>query len=389
MSYSTLNTITTVAGREIQVAARNRSIMVSVALTLVLTLGAIGLITWLVNRDDGAPPTVAAVDVPAAAFENSELDATEVPDRAAAETAVREGEADAALVPVAQGWELLAEGSPSLEVSTVITGLTAELSTTHAFAELGIDPAEFAAALPPAEVITVDLSDTGSEANLASVVTVLVGVMILLFTVMLFAGNIGGRVTEEKSSRVVEIILASVRPMDFLAGKIIGNSVFGLIATTIIVGIAAVALNFSGLLDGVEFDWGIVPILLIGFILGMIFFGSLYAAAGALVQRTEDLSSTQMPILLVIMATTYVPLFGWQSLDATWMQVMTWVPPFSVVVAPLQYAAGQLGLVELLGAYALVTLVTIGVIWLVARIYRNAILNNGRKMSWRQALTRK
>lgn len=388
MSYSSLNTITTVATREIQVAARNRSILVSIALTLVLALGAIGVITWLNNRDDGAPPSVAAVGLPAAAFQGSELTATEAPNREAAANSVREGEEDAALVPAAAGWELLSDGTPSPEISATVAAISAELANARAFESLGLDPAEFAAALPPAEVTVVDLSADGSDTNFAGLVTVLFGVMILLFTVMLFAGNIGGRVTEEKSSRVVEIILASVRPMDFLAGKIIGNSVFGLIATALIVGIAAVALNFSGLLSGIDFDWGIVPILLIGFILGMVFFGSLYAAAGAMVQRTEDLQSTQTPILLLILGTTYVPLFGWQALDATWMQVMAWLPPFSVAAAPLHHVGGEMSLPALLGSYTLLALVTIGVIWLVARIYRNAILNNGRKMSWRQALTR-
>lgn len=389
MSYSSANTITTVARREIHIALRNRGIMVAIVITLVLALGGIGLISWLSDRDT-APPVVAVVGMDAGAFDGTGVDASPAVDRADAETTVLDGDADAALVAGEDGWELLTEGTPSTPVLGAVDQVVSAQATDRALTSLGVAPADFAAALPPAELTTVPIGEGADEGagngNMGAVVTVLAGVAILLFTITLFAGNIGSRVTEEKSSRVVEIILASVRPMDFLAGKILCNSLFGLVATALIVGIAAVALQFSGLLDGIDFDWGVVGILLIGFVLGMVFFGSLYAAAGAMVQRTEDLQSTQTPILFLIMATIYVPFFGFSRLDATWMETLAWVPPFSIAVAPLQYAAGTMGLGALALSYALLAAVTVGVIWLVARVYRNAILNNGRKLSWRQAL---
>jgi ABC-2 type transport system permease protein len=151
--------------------------------------------------------------------------------------------------------------------------------------------------------------------------------------------------------------------------------------------IAGTALAFSGLLEGLEFDWGILAVLLVGFLLGMIFFGSLYAAAGAMVQRTEDLQSTQMPILILLIATVYSATFGFTVLESTWMEVLAWVPPMSVAVAPLQYAAGNFGIGQLLLSYGILALTNLAAIWLVARVYRAAILNNGRRMTWRQALT--
>lgn len=221
---------------------------------------------------------------------------------------------------------------------------------------------------------------------MTSLLTALAGVSIIIFTVMLFGANIGGRVTEEKSSRVVEIILAAVRPLPFLAGKVIGNVIFGFLATAILLAVGIAALFAAGLTDGITIDWSLVPILLVSWLLGMLFFGSLYAAAGALVQRTEDLQSTQMPVLLLIMAAMYVPLFGWHSTDSTWMQVFSWIPPFSIFTAPLSYAAGDFTLVQLVASLAIAALAVVVVLWLVARIYRASILNNGQKMGWIQAL---
>ena len=185
---------------------------------------------------------------------------------------------------------------------------------------------------------------------------------------------------------MVEIILSTVRPVDFLAGKVIGNTIIGLLGTFLILAGGVASLAFTGAASEIQLDYGLIAALLVGEILGLLFFGSLYAAAGSMVQRTEDLQSTQMPILLIVFATMYVPMFGWTNLDATWMQVMGWVPPVSMLVAPLQVAGGNMSWLGLAGSYAVLAVVTALILIVVARIYRRAILNNGKKMTWRQVL---
>ncbi|MBT1122324.1 ABC transporter permease, partial [Stutzerimonas nitrititolerans] len=140
----------------------------------------------------------------------------------------------------------------------------------------------------------VDISqDDSSEANIGAVVTVLIAVGLMSFFIMLFAGNIGSRVTEEKSSRVVEIILATVRPLDFLGGKLIANVILGVVSSLLILGSGAIAISATGLLKDFHLDTAVLPLMLLSFIIGLLFFGSLYAAAGSMVSRTEDLQSTQ------------------------------------------------------------------------------------------------
>lgn len=393
MSYTSSNTIRTVATREIAVAVRNKGIIFSLIITLILAIGGIGVASYFNNREDDAP-TLAVVGISAKQFnqvqnalgENVEkLAVADATGRDAAEAAVKE-DIDAALLKTDEGYELLSDGQPKSSVQATVAAVTSTLTQNEALDKLGINPQEFGEAMGAADVTTTDISEDPVEEQMGAIVTVMLGMMLMTFFIMLFGGNIGGRITEEKSSRVVEIILASVRPLDFLAGKLIGNTIVGLVATAVIVLASVAALSISGLADGFEFDMSVLPMILVSFILGMLFFGSLYAAAGSMVSRTEDLQSTQMPILLFVFGMVYAPAFGFSALDSTIMQVLGWLPPFSLAVAPLQYVAGHMSLPAVLAAYGLCVVVVIAVLALVARIYRNAILHNGKKMSWIGAL---
>lgn len=392
MSYSSLGTVAVTAKREMALAAKNRGIIVSVALMLILVLGLIGLGMFFDNRDaEVTPDEVAVVDVAPESFTGTGVDAVTVADRAAAEEAVLSGDVEAAVLPADDGWELLVDGTASLSVSSAVNQAVTAAAMNDTLAAFGVDPAEFAETLPAATVTETDLSDDGSrsEGDLATLTVAFVAVLLSLSMIIFFAANIGSRVTEEKSSRVVELILAAVRPLDFLAGKILGNALFGLLASFLLIGIGAAALAASGLVAGISFDWTVLPLVLLAFIIGMIFFGSLYAAAGAMVQRTEDLQTTQGPVMILLLAVIYVAAFSFSFLDATWVQVVAWIPPISGAMAPLQYAAGNMTLWEALAALGIYAVVTFGALWLVAKIYRAAILNNGAKMTWRQAITAK
>lgn len=393
MSYTSSNTIRTVATREIAVAMKNKGIIFSLIITLILAIGGIGVASYFNNREDNAP-ALAVVGISAEQFRQvqdslgdnvEKLSVADATSRDAAEAAVKE-DIDAALIKTDEGYELLSDGQPKSSVQATVAAVTGTLTQNEALDKLGINPQEFGEAMGAAELKTTDISEDPVEEQMGAIVTVMLGMMLMTFFIMLFAGNIGGRITEEKSSRVVEIILASVRPLDFLAGKLIGNTIVGLVATAAIVLASVAALSISGLADGFEFDMSVLPMILVSFILGMLFFGSLYAAAGSMVSRTEDLQSTQMPILLFVFGMVYAPAFGFSALDSTIMQVLGWLPPFSLAVAPLQYVAGHMSLPAVLAAYGLCVVVVIAVLALVARIYRNAILHNGKKMSWIGAL---
>lgn len=396
-SYSSWKTIWTTASREIQVLARSRAVLTTVSILLILVLGLIGFFTWQDRKDDDDAGTkVALVSAEGSAIapeslEAAGLDGRESTDRSEAEQLVRDGEVEAAIVPKGEKWTVLFDGMPDPAVMSTVEQLAEIQAQGQAIESLGINPADYAAATPtidvePADVRNPDDPAADAEADFIRLLTAFVALSIIIFTVITFAATVGSRVTEEKSSRVVELILASVRPLDFLAGKILGNLILGFLATALILAVGSTALAFSGLLEGVDFAWGILPVMLVAWLLAMTFFGGLYAAAGAMVQRTEDIQQTQMPILILIMLSAYVPLMGWMSTDATWMQVVSWIPPLSIFAAPLTYAAGNFTALQLAGSFALAIIATIAVTWLAARIYRRTILNNGKTAKWSEAL---
>ena len=388
-TYSHAETITTTAGREIQVLARTKSIWVTVAILIVSIVGMIGFFSWQANKDSEEPAvSLAVVGVPEAAFADAGFDVSEASSRADAEKLVRNGDVDTAVVASEQGWEVLEDGEPSMSTLGQISSIATRYASTEALSSLGLTPEQYASAMPNTEVTGVDISAGGqrSEADFAKLLTAFVALLVTVFTVILFAANIGSRVTAEKSSRVSELILAAVRPMDFLAGKILGNVAMGLALTVLIIGSGVVALFAFGLTEMIEFSFSILPIMLLSWLLAMLFFGALYAAAGSLVQHTEDLQSTQAPILFLLMGSMYVPFFGWMHTDATWMQALSWIPPFSIFTAPITYAGGDFTATQLLGSYALALVATAVAIWLAGRIYRSSILYNGGKRSWLQAI---
>lgn len=393
-TYSPLHTILTTAKREIQILFSKKSVIITLLIMMLAIIGLIGFAAWQKDKSDSKDPTtVAVVGIESRTFEGTTFEPREAADRAEAEQLVRDGEVDTALVVEGDTWQVISDGFPKPEIVADVNGTADGVAQTTALEKLGISPEEFAAASPNVEVVPVDIADLDagkddaeSEQDFIKLLTTFVLLMAIVFMVITFAAQVGSRVTEEKSSRVVELVLAAVRPLDFLAGKILGNLVFGFVSTAVLVAAAGISLKVTGLLKDVDIAWSILPIMLLSYVLAMLFFGGLYAAAGAMVQRTEDLQSTQMPVLLLIIASAYIPAFGWMNTGATWMQVASWIPPVSIFAAPLSYAAGDFTALQLAGSLAIATIATLAVIWITARIYRRTILNNGKTTKWSEAL---
>ncbi|PLA29090.1 ABC transporter permease [Corynebacterium coyleae] len=392
-TYSPMHTITTTAKREVQILLLKKGVIFTLVIMLLAILGMIGFGSWMQNKGEAEAeaggPAVATVGIAEQLLDDAGYDARTATDRTEAEQLVRDGDVQAALIVEGDTWEVLADGSPSTTILTGLDALSQQQARAETLSTLGISPADYEAASPQIDVVPVDINDTEGDdtaEQLTRLLTTFFALIIVMFTVITFAAQVGSRVTEEKSSRVVELILASVRPLDFLAGKLLGTVIFGFLATAVLLAVGGIGLKVSGLIDDVEIDWSALPILLIAWLLSMLFFGGLYAAAGAMVQRTEDLQSTQMPILILLMACVYISSFGWSNTDSTFMQVMSWIPPFSIFSAPLTYAAGDFTAIQLAGSFALAAVTTVLVVWGAARIYKRTILNNGSVTKWSQVL---
>ena len=240
-----MKTIQIVAGQEIRALLRSKGIMITVVTMLVVVIAAIFGTSWYQKNQDQLPELVV-VGVDSAPFAaGNNLTVTTAPDRTAAEQQVREGK-DAALVATDQGFDLLADGAPSESLVTTVTAAVQRMTQEQALAQLHITEQQYSQATPPSAITTVNV---GRDIDAANVFTTYLGVFIMMTFIMTFAAIVGSRVTEEKSSRVIEIILSSVRPLNFLAGKLLGSLIMGALSTAIIITVGAIAVQSTGLLN--------------------------------------------------------------------------------------------------------------------------------------------
>jgi ABC-2 type transport system permease protein len=214
----------------------------------------------------------------------------------------------------------------------------------------------------------------------------IIGIGVLYSLLILFGQFVAQGVVEEKASRVVELLLATMKPWQLLAGKIIGLGVLGLAQ---IVVIAAVGVGGALAFDLVEIPGDLVSTavgVVAWFVLGYAFYAAIFAVAASLVSRQEDLGTVIMPTTLILIAAFVVGIQGAANPDGTLATVTSFVPGLSPLVMPVRQAAGDVAWWEV-GLAVLLMLVAIAlVVRLGGRVYAGALLRTGGKTKIRDAL---
>jgi ABC-2 type transport system permease protein len=195
-------------------------------------------------------------------------------------------------------------------------------------------------------------------------------------------------VVEEKVSRIVEILRATVKPAQLLWGKILGIGIVQIASTLVLAAVGLVTARATGLLTIPDVAYSMVGVSMIWLLLGFLFFAALYAATGAMVSRQEEINSAAWPLMIVAMGAMYAGIFGISAPDSGVMRVLAWIPPFSSTVVPMRVATGYGDWVEVAGSALLMALVTAFAVWISGQIYRRSVLMTGSRVSWKKALGR-
>ena len=196
-------------------------------------------------------------------------------------------------------------------------------------------------------------------------------------------------VVEEKSSRIVEILLTKIGVGPLLAGKMIG---VGLVtfAQLLVVGGAVVA-GFS-----VVGGWSVLNIefgpsllwFLIWFLQGFITFATLSTLLASTVSRQEDLGTASKPLSVIQMVLLIVSLYVVPyRLDALWVKVISYLPLFSSYVMPVRFATHSVSTLEIVIAAVIAAAAVPLLFRLTTRIYRNNALRTGSRVSFRKSMT--
>lgn len=208
--------------------------------------------------------------------------------------------------------------------------------------------------------------------------------IVFFMSAMTFGQTIAQSVVEEKQSRIVEIMLATVSARSILAGKVVGNSVLAFAQIVLIAAIVLLGGAVTGsqlLLDGLGMPivWFVVL-----FTVGFVMLAALYAAAAALVSRAEDLASATSPIMMLVMIPYFLVIFFNNNPVA--LQIMSYVPFSAPVAVPMRGYLQTLEWWEPYLSLAILVASTVLVIGFAARVYERSLLKTGAMVKWRDAL---
>ncbi|MEN0128189.1 MAG: ABC transporter permease [Brevundimonas sp.] len=383
-----------VAGREVRTRLASKGfIWITVAFVVVIVLG--GLLLKLTGSSDSTQHVALTPDTASAAAQvqatgtgvGVTVETQEVADRAAGEALVRSGDVDALLVQTSPTLEIVVKQDLDDPLTSVFGSLAQQLALGSAVSDLGGDPAQVAEQIATAKPAITPLEPQPEHDGGQIVAGVIVG--ILLFVALMNAGQLVAQgVVEEKTSRVVELLLATLRPWQLMAGKVLGIGLVGLVQLVVVVGAAvATALGF-GVLDASSLDVGSVAVwALVWFVVGFATYALVLAALAALVSRQEDIGSVTGPVI-GLMIVPYIIGISIAPYDPenTIVVVLSYIPFAAPFVMPIRQALGSAEGWEVALSLGLSLAVIPVLVWLAGRIYSNAVLYAGGRVRLKDAL---
>lgn len=378
-----------VAVREIQARITDKNFLVSTVMTMVIMLSIFAVQGWLAGR--GAEwkvvtTTQSAQDLAGrigttahAADDKNAVVVQRAADDAAARAELRSGAADVYLHEDAGSWTLTTKNDtpPSALQSATQQVVRAEALDRNARAA-----GTTADALNRGTQLATDqLEGSGTEMLVRMLTGLVLGVMFYMVSLM-FGMAIAQSVIEEKQSRIVEIIASAIPLRQLLTGKVLGSTVLALGQMVLFVAAGLIGLQFTPYKSFVATIGGPVGWFVAFFIVGFVALACLWAVAGSLSSRQEDLSTTSQPMQLLLLAA----FMGGTFAQGTVQTVLSFVPVISGVAMPMRLLATDVPLWQPIASLALTLAFAALAILVGEKIYRRSILAGGGRVSWRQAL---
>lgn len=363
LTRPTTNTLSTgqgiwlVAERELSTKLRSKAYLISTAILLLIALG--GVIWAGISSANPSATQVAATNSAASVLDGVDgYELTEVADRDAAEELVRSGEAEAAIV----------------DDATSPTGLLI-IADKEAPQSLLM----MLSSSPSVELLNPD--EAGGPMRY------LLGIafgLVFMMAAMMFGSPIATSVVEEKQTRVIEILLSAIPARVLLAGKVIGNTILAISQILLLVAVGAVGLIVTGQTTILQGIGGPIAWFAVFFFFGFILLAAMFAAAGSLVSRQEDVGATMTPVMYLTMIPYFLVIFFGDN--PTVMTVLSYVPFSAPVAMPIRLFFNEAAWWEPLASMAIMLAACALVIMLGAKIYENALLKMGARVKFREAL---
>lgn len=375
-----------VTRREVIAKLTDRTFLGGTLVTVLMIAGFAGFVAWQegsvesykVAAHGEAVGMVKAVQAVVGDLEDDfEVTHVDVVDDDAARSALADDEVDAWLRPSAAGWTLTYESSEEPSLTRVVSTAVQQQVLAENAAAAGTTPEALVAG---AEVNSELVTGDAEEASVAAAAG-FAFVFLFYLSSLVFGMQLANSVIEEKQSRIVEIIAAAIPLRHLLAGKIIGNTILAVLQVLLYVAVGLVGLLFTDYSTHLQSLTGPVIWFVVFFGVGFIALSCLWAVAGSLASRTEDLQSTATPLTMVLV----VMFFGALAVDGKAQAVLSFVPPVSAIVMPQRIVTGDAAWWEPVAALTLLLLCAALLIAVGERLYRRSLLQTGGRLTMRQA----
>jgi ABC-2 type transport system permease protein len=379
-----------VASREVRMRIRSKAYVIS-TLVLMAAVAAIIVLTAVLGDDDDRRSLDVGVVDPSPALEaalvangdalDTDVEVVPVQDEADAERAVREDDVDVALAGDVVIWE---DDTDDID-EAIVKGAAQTAAISERADAAGIDQEQLGDLLEPVvlEDRFVEPRDSDRGVRIA---TASIGVILLFLAIQTYGNMVLMGVIEEKSSRVVEVLLNHVRPRYLLAGKVLGIGALGLLQMILVL---VAALGALASVQGV--DVPAIPVdalvwFVVWFLLGFGLYATAFATGGSLVSRQEDASSVVTPISIPFIGSYIASLGIANAPDSTFAVVMSLIPLTAPMTMPARIAAGDPGAFQIALSVALTALTIYGLVIVAGRVYARNVLRTGARVSWKAAL---
>ena len=379
---STVDVVRLVAAREFYVRLRSRTFLISTAVILSMIAGLVILVSFADGEDSARLGLVGPAEAATQSILLETADSLDIaleierfPDRSTADEALTAGAVDAVLV----GHDELRFGRElDPRLALIANRAVRESRLPEQLDALGLTLEQAEPLLRPEPLPEVGLLDPDEDDARGLAATI--GPVVLLMAMLVSGTTLLSGVIEEKTSRVVEVLLGTLRPVELLFGKMIAILALGLLQLTSVIavgGVLAIAVLGSELPDvsavGVA---SAVP----WFVLGFLFYGTAFAAVGASVGRQEDAEAAAMPLIIVMAIAELASII---MIDNQGPVTILALLPFTAPMAmPSLIALGDAA--PWLIAVSVLTMLasTAGMLWIGARLYGGAVLRIGPRVSF-------
>lgn len=255
----------------------------------------------------------------------------------------------------------------------------------------GLDPSKISEFMRPVGLSTKKVTARGVEKDTGGTFILSYVLVLILYMTLIFYGQIILRgVIEEKTSRMVEIVLSSMRPFQLMAGKIVGIAavgftqyaiwaVFGLAATRYSKSLITRAFPAASAFEMPSVPSYIFIYFVLFFIGGYFLYSTMYAAIGSMVNSEKEAQNLIMPVTMFLVVPILLMMFIIRSPNSTLSVVLSVIPFFSPILMLLRICVLLPPFTQIAASIILLVLTTLFMIWITGKIYRVGILMYGKR----------